>query len=180
VSGLAYAALDTPIGRLLVVGSSRGVIRIGLPVEGPSEILARLERRTGARAVEDPAGVDEACRELDDYFAGRRRAFTMPLDLSLSSGFRRRSLDAMGAIPYGETISYTELASRAGNPRAYRAAGHACATNPIPIVLPCHRVVRRDGDLNWYLGGLQYKERLLAHEGVKVTRRGARPYAVSA
>jgi methylated-DNA-[protein]-cysteine S-methyltransferase len=82
----------------------------------------------------------------------------------------------MFEIPYGETISYTELATRAGNPRAFRAAGHACATNPIPIVLPCHRVVRSDGDLNWYTGGLRYKEQLLGHEGAHVIRRGDRPY----
>jgi methylated-DNA-[protein]-cysteine S-methyltransferase len=179
MSRLSYGELDTPMGRLLVVGSSRGLIRIGLPVEEPSEVLDRLERRTRARAVDNPTGVEEACRELDEYFAGRRRAFTMPLDLSLTGGFRRRSLEEMFEIPYGETISYTELASRAGNPRAFRAAGHACATNPIPIVLPCHRVVRSDGDLNWYTGGLRYKEQLLGHEGAQLTRRGRRPYVVA-
>jgi methylated-DNA-[protein]-cysteine S-methyltransferase len=176
MSRLSYGGLESPLGRLLLVGSRDGLIRIGLPVEEPSDVLARLGRRTRARPVQDPAGVEEACRELDEYFAGRRRTFTVPLDLSLASGFRRRSLEEMFEIPYGETISYTELASRAGNPRAFRAAGQACATNPIPIVLPCHRVVRSNGDLNWYLGGLRYKEQLLGHEGARVTRRGDRPY----
>jgi methylated-DNA-[protein]-cysteine S-methyltransferase len=176
MSRLSYARLESPLGRLLLVGSPAGLIRIGLPVEEPRDVLARLERRTRARAADDPAGVEDACRELDEYFAGRRQEFTLPLDLSLASGFRRRSLEEMFEIPYGETISYTELATRAGNPRAFRAAGHACATNPIPIVLPCHRVVRSDGDLNWYTGGLRYKEQLLGHEGAHVIRRGDRPY----
>jgi methylated-DNA-[protein]-cysteine S-methyltransferase len=175
VTRLSYAELDSPMGTLLLVGSERGLIRLGLPVEPPDQVLGRLEDRTGTRAAEEPARVDVARRQMDQYFAGRRREFTLPLDLSLASGFRLRSLEAMFEIPYGETISYGELASRAGNPRAFRAAGHACATNPIPIVLPCHRVVRSDGDLNWYTGGLRYKELLLSVEGVPLTRRGDRP-----
>jgi methylated-DNA-[protein]-cysteine S-methyltransferase len=175
VSRLSYAELDTQMGRLLLVASDRGLIRVGLPVEPTDDVLDRLEQKTGCPVTEQPAGVEPARRELDEYFAGRRRAFTMPLDLSLASGFRRRSLEAMFEIPYGETVTYTELASRAGNPRAFRAAGHACATNPIPIVLPCHRVVRGDGDLNWYTGGLQYKELLLGLEGVPLVRHRGRP-----
>jgi methylated-DNA-[protein]-cysteine S-methyltransferase len=172
---LSYAELDSPMGRLLIVGSERGLIRLGLPVEQRDEVLGELERRTRARAAEEPARMRVARRQMDEYFAGKRREFTLPLDLSLASGFRLRSLQAMFEIPYGETISYGELASRAGNPRAFRAAGHACATNPIPIVLPCHRVVRSDGDLNWYTGGLHFKELLLSVEGVPLTRRGDRP-----
>jgi methylated-DNA-[protein]-cysteine S-methyltransferase len=175
VSRLSYAELVTPMGRLLLVTSDRGLIRVGLPVEPTEDVLARLERMTGCRAEEEPADVEPVRRELDEYFAGRRRAFTMPLDLSLTNGFRRRSLEAMFEIPYGATVTYTELASRAGNSRAFRAAGHACATNPIPVVLPCHRVVRNDGDLNWYTGGLRYKELLLGLEGVPLTRRRGRP-----
>ncbi len=161
---VACADIETPMGRLTLAATGAGLVRVGLPPEDPSTVRDELRRRLGD-VVEDESGVDPARRQLDEYFAGERREFTMPLDWSLARGFRLRALEEMFRIPYGTTISYGELAARAGNPRAPRAAGQACATNPIPIVLPCHRVIRSDGDLNWYTGGLHYKEFLLRLEG---------------
>jgi len=151
------------MGRLTLAATERGLVRLGLPPEDPMAVREEL-RRLGD-VVEDGDRVAPARRQLDEYFAGERREFTMPLDWSLARGFRLRVLEEMFRIPYGETVSYGELAARAGNPRAPRAAGQACATNPIPIVFPCHRVIRNDGDLNWYTGGLHYKEFLLRLEG---------------
>ena len=159
---IAYAAVSSPIGDLLVACSPRGLLRIGLPAEDPDAVLGELE----GEASEAPNRVAAASRELDEYFAGRRREFTLPLDWSNARGFRLRVLEAMSRLPYGETVTYTELAARAGNARAPRAAGRACATNPIPIVVPCHRVVGSDGSLRGYTGGLHYKEFLLRLEGV--------------
>jgi methylated-DNA-[protein]-cysteine S-methyltransferase len=163
VTETSYAEVDSPLGTLLVAATERGLIRIGLPSEEPGDVLAEL----GERVSESPERLDPIRGELEEYFAGRRRAFTMPLDWSLASGFRLSVLEAMSALPYGEVVTYSELAARAGNPRAARAAGHACATNPIPIVVPCHRVVRRDGGLGGYTGGLHIKEFLLRLEGAR-------------
>ena len=139
----------------------KGLVRIGLPAEDPDAVLEELDDNVS----EAPARVAAAASELDEYFAGRRREFTLPLDWARAQGFRLRVLEAMSRLPYGETVTYAELAARAGNPRAPRAAGHACATNPIPIVVPCHRVVGSDGSLRGYTGGLHYKEFLLRLEG---------------
>ena len=165
MTGLAHATIETPIGRLLLVASDRGLLRVGLPVEAEEQVIGEVEQWTGEASAPDPEPLAHARRELAEYFAGERQQFTIPLDLSRVSGFRQRALEEMFAIPYGQTVSYGELASRAGNPAAARAAGQACATNPIPIVLPCHRVIRSDGSLNWYTGGLHYKEFLLRLEG---------------
>jgi len=160
--------LATPIGRLLVAATPAGLVRVGFETEAPESVLAELRAGIGRRIVDDGTLVDAPRAELEAYFAGTLGEFTMPLDLSGTSGFRRAVLDEMFRIPYGTTISYAELARRAGNGRAARAAGHACATNPIPIVVPCHRVIGSDGGLHGYGGGLHVKQGLLRLEGVIV------------
>jgi methylated-DNA-[protein]-cysteine S-methyltransferase len=169
VNGLSWGRVDSPLGPLHVGVSARGLARILLPSEDSSRVVPRASR-----------GLVDATNQLEEYFAGERREFTMPVDWSLARGFRLRALEEIGRIPYGETVTYRELARRAGNERAARAAGHACAMNPLPIVLPCHRVVRSDGDLNWYTGGLQNKELLLRLEGLRLTYRGRRPRVAGA
>ncbi len=164
---LAHTTIESPLGPLLLVASERGLLRVGLPHEEPAGLLDGLARRTGARARDDAAALAEAAEQVGEYFAGARRAFTTPLDLPAAPAFRRRALDELLRIPYGTTISYAELAARAGNGAAARAAGRACATNPLPVVVPCHRVVASDGSLNWYAGGLPSKELLLRLEGAR-------------
>ncbi len=140
-------------------------MRIGLPIQEHDELLQELADRVSPRLLEAPARLDEARRELDLYFEGRLRDFELPLDWQLSRAFRRRALRAVARIPYGKTRSYTQIAARAGNERAVRAAGTACGANPIPIVVPCHRVLRPGGGLGGYGGGLPMKEALLELEG---------------
>jgi methylated-DNA-[protein]-cysteine S-methyltransferase len=151
---LAWGRIDSPLGVLHVGMSGRRLARIALPSEDRSGIVPTRS-----------AGIAHAASELKEYFAGERREFTIPLDWSRARGFRRRVLEEMGRIPYGETVTYRELAARAGNSRAARAAGHTCATNPIPIVLPCHRVIGSDGRLHGFTGGIHLKEFLLRLEG---------------
>jgi methylated-DNA-[protein]-cysteine S-methyltransferase len=167
---VAYDEIATPIGRLIVAATSSGLVRLGLPVEDADDVLAELGDDLGAEVERSPAAVAPAAQELRAYFAGALREFEVPVDWRVASGFRLRALEEMSRVLYGETITYKELASRAGNPRAARAAGYACATNPIPIVLPCHRVVGSDGTLHGFTGGLQYKEYLLRLEGVDPAR----------
>jgi methylated-DNA-[protein]-cysteine S-methyltransferase len=158
---VAYATADSPFGTLLLAKTPQGLVRIGLPNEDPDELLADLAGRISPRVLEAPAGLDEERRELEDYFAGHRRAFELPIDWQLSHGFLLRARQGIVAIPYGETRTYTDLARGAGNERAVRAAGSACSRNPIPLVVPCHRVLRGDGSLGGYAGGLGMKEKLL-------------------
>ena len=158
---VAYATVDCPFGTLLLAKTPQGLVRIGLPNEDPDELLADLAGRISPRVIEAPAGLDEERRELEDYFAGRRHAFELPIDWQLSHGFLLRARQGIVAIPYGETRTYTDLARGAGNERAVRAAGSACSRNPIPLVVPCHRVLRSDGSLGGYAGGLEMKEQLL-------------------
>ncbi len=158
---VAYATADSPFGTLLLAKTPQGLVRIGLPNEDREELLADLAGRISPRVLEAPAGLDEERRELDDYFAGRRHAFELPIDWQLSHGFLLRARQGIAAIPYGETRTYTDLARAAGNERAVRAAGSACSRNPIPLVVPCHRVLRSDGSLGGYAGGLAMKEKLL-------------------
>jgi methylated-DNA-[protein]-cysteine S-methyltransferase len=165
VTGVAYAEVETPIGRLLVASTDAGLVRLGLPNDDRQRVLRELERELGDRPQESSAALAEIRTELDEYFAAERSEFTMPLDLTLTSGFDRRACEAMAEIAYGTTISYAELAERAGNRGAARAAGHACATNPIAIVVPCHRVLGSDGSLHGYGGGLDMKRYLLRLEG---------------
>ncbi|HET7053033.1 MAG TPA: methylated-DNA--[protein]-cysteine S-methyltransferase [Solirubrobacterales bacterium] len=163
---VAYASVDSPYGRLLVATTPHGLVKVSLPNHDPEETLEDLAARISPRVLEAPARLDEVRRQLDDYFEGRRRTFDLPLDWQLSRGFRRRALRAIDRIPYGKTRSYTQIARSAGNERAVRAAGTACGANPIPIVVPCHRVLRNGGGLGGYGGGLPMKEGLLEMEGV--------------
>ena len=161
---VAYASADSPFGPLLLAQTPRGLVRVGLPNQDPDGLLEELAGKVSPRVVEAPAQLDPARRELDRYFAGELRSFELPVDFSLSRGFRRRVLQGIAAIPYGETRTYTEMASGAGNPRAVRAAGSACGSNPTPLVVPCHRVLRLSGGLGGYAGGVAMKESLLALE----------------
>lgn len=167
---LSYARTDSPIGRLTLVATPAGLAAIGFG-EG-FDLLDDLARRTGAEVQERPDELDDVRRELAEYFAGARRDFTVPLDRCLSTGFRRAAQEAISRIPYGEVASYGEIAAGAGQPGATRAAGSACRTNPIPVIVPCHRVLRSDGSIGGYAGdmpgGLDIKRHLLALEGVEV------------
>jgi methylated-DNA-[protein]-cysteine S-methyltransferase len=163
---VAYASTDSPFGPLLLAKTRRGLVRVGLPNQDADELLVDLAERVSPRVLEAPAELDKARRELDLYFEGKRDHFDLPLDWQLSGGFRQRVLRAIARIPYGQTRSYTEMARRAGNERAVRAAGTACGSNPIPLVVPCHRVLRTGGALGGYGGGLPMKRALLELEGV--------------
>ncbi len=156
---------DSPLGTMLLGATPAGVVRVGLPVEGEDSVLEELARRISPRVL--TASRDTltlARRQLDEYFEGRRSAFELDLDWQLSVGFRREVLRATAEIPYGKTASYREVASRAGRPAAVRAAGTALATNPLPILVPCHRVLRTGGALGSYRGGVEAKARLLELE----------------
>jgi methylated-DNA-[protein]-cysteine S-methyltransferase len=161
---LAHRVVDTPIGPCLVVLAPTGIVRIAFEVEGHDEVLADLAALISPRILADSDRTDPAARQLDEYFAGTRHEFDLPVDLRLAHGFRRTVLDAMRLVPYGETVSYARLADAAGNPKAVRAAGSACASNPVPIVVPCHRIVRSDGTTGNYRGGPEAKVTLLALE----------------
>lgn len=163
---VAYASVDSPFGPLLIAATSRGLVKVGLPSYDEDETLQDLAARISPRVLEAPARLDEVRRQLDGYFSGRLHAFDLPLDWQLSKGFRLRALRAIDRIPYGKTRSYTQIATSAGNERAVRAAGTACGSNPIPIVVPCHRVLRSGGGLGGYGGGLPMKKALLELEGV--------------
>lgn len=163
---VAYTTADSPFGTLLLATTPQGLVRVGLPNQDPDELLEELARRVSPRVLEAPAPLDRTRRELDLYFEGKLRRFDLPLDWSLSDGFRLRVQQEIDRIPYGETRSYTEMAASAGNERAVRAAGTACGRNPIPVVVPCHRVLRSGGGLGGYGGGLPMKEALLRLEGI--------------
>jgi methylated-DNA-[protein]-cysteine S-methyltransferase len=171
---VAYTTTDSPFGPLLVATTPRGLVRVSLPAYDREEALEDLAAKISPRVLEAPARLDEVRRQLDLYFEGRLREFDLPLDWQLSSGFRRRALRAIDRIPYGKTRSYTEIARSAGNERAVRAAGTACGANPIPIVVPCHRVLRSGGALGGYGGGLPMKEALLEMEGALVKAQRGR------
>lgn len=161
---LAYRTIDTPYGALLLVSTPEGLVRIAFELEGHDTVLERLSSTISPRVLRSPRRLDQAARELDEYFAGERRRFDLPIDLRLSRGFRRTVLDHLRDIEYGTTASYASLAATSGSPSASRAVGTACATNPLPIVVPCHRVVRSDGTIGQYLGGTDVKRALLAME----------------
>jgi len=163
---VAYASADSPFGPLLLAQTQRGLVRVGLPNQDADELLADLAERVSPRVLEAPAQLDEVRRELELYFEGKLDSFDLALDWRLSGGFRQRVLRAINHIPYGQTRSYTEMARKAGNERAVRAAGTACGSNPIPLVVPCHRVLRTGGALGGYGGGLPMKQALLELEGV--------------
>jgi methylated-DNA-[protein]-cysteine S-methyltransferase len=163
---VAYVHADSPFGPLLLAQTKKGLVRVGLPNQDQDELLVDLAERVSPRVLEAPAELDAVRRELDLYFEGKLERFDLPLDWSLSDGFRLRVQRAINRIPYGQTLSYTEVAAKAGNERAVRAAGTACGSNPLPLVVPCHRVLRTGGALGGYGGGLPMKRALLEMEGV--------------
>ncbi|HZI97384.1 MAG TPA: methylated-DNA--[protein]-cysteine S-methyltransferase [Actinomycetales bacterium] len=161
---VAYRTLDTPVGTLLLAATERGLVRVAYASQDHDAVLTELADRVSPRVLEAPARLDVAAHEIEEYFAGRRQLFDLPLDLRLSSGFRRTVLDHLRDIGYGTTASYAAVAAAAGNPKAVRAVGTACAMNPLPVVVPCHRVVRSDGTMGQYAGGTDAKRALLALE----------------
>ena len=160
---VAWVVEDTPIGPLTLAATPTGLVRVGFGHE--DDVLTELAADVSPRVVRLPKRLDGLRRQLDEYFAGRRRRFDVALDRRLSHGYRRTVLEELSRVPYGETVSYKDLAERTGNPKASRAVGTAMATNPIPIVVPCHRVLRTGGALGGYGGGLDTKVWLLRHEG---------------
>jgi methylated-DNA-[protein]-cysteine S-methyltransferase len=161
---VAYRTLDSPLGPLLLAATRDGLVRVAFEGEGHDAVLAELAGDVSPRVLQAPARLDAAARQLDEYFAGARRRFEVPVDLRLAHGFRRGVLEHLRQIPYGGTESYAVVARAAGSPNAVRAAGSACATNPVPVVVPCHRVVRSDGSIGQYRGGVEAKRFLLALE----------------
>jgi methylated-DNA-[protein]-cysteine S-methyltransferase len=163
---VAYAAVDSPLGPLTVAATPRGLVRVAYTeFRSQDEVLQELAAKVSPRVLEAPGRLDEARRELDDYFEGRRTDFDLPIDWSVTRGFTEKVLRATAGIGFGEVQTYADVASRAGSPRAVRAAGNALGANPMPVVVPCHRVVRTGGGLGGYTGGLQRKEFLLHLEG---------------
>jgi methylated-DNA-[protein]-cysteine S-methyltransferase len=165
LADVSYAELDSPFGPLLAAATSRGLVRLAFPEESVEDVLERLARRLSPRIVEASKPFEPVRRELEDYFDGRRRGFELSLDWSLIGPFGKRVLGVTSAIPYGGVLSYAEVAAEAGSPRGSRAAGNALGSNPIPIVIPCHRVLRSGGALGGYGGGLDRKRYLLELEG---------------
>jgi methylated-DNA-[protein]-cysteine S-methyltransferase len=167
---VAYVIEDSPVGTLLLASTPRGLARIAYLGEGADgdadQVLAELCSSISPRIMEAPSRLDPTRRELDEFFAGRRRVFDLRLDWRLTRGFSRRVLKATARIPYGSVASYSDVARTAGSPRAYRAAGNALGSNPIPIIVPCHRVLHSGGGLGGYTGGLDRKRTLLTIEGV--------------
>jgi len=162
---VAYAELDSPIGELIVFVTPRGLLRVKYADEPIDDVLAEVAARVSPRILRAPRRTDPVRRELEGYFALRRRRFDLPIDWSLARGFAGDVLRETARIPFGDVRSYGQVASQAGSPRAARAAGNALGSNPIPIVVPCHRVLHADGGLGGYSGGLDRKRYLLALEG---------------
>jgi methylated-DNA-[protein]-cysteine S-methyltransferase len=162
---VAYTEIDSPVGKLLLATTRRGLVKVSFPVQPLDEVLERLANAISPRVLESPAQLDDARRELDRYFEGRLHEFDLPLDWQLTHGFYRKVLRATARIPYGQTRSYTDMAKRAGSPRAVRATGSALGSNPLPIIVPCHRVLRSGGALGGYGGGIEMKQSLLELEG---------------
>ena len=168
---VAYGTVDSPFGEMLVVGTERGILRVAFPHRkgtGTREweaLLDEIADVVSPRVLEAPERLDDVRRQLDDYFEGRRREFDLPLDWRLTKGFQGKAIHQIARIPYGKTISYGELAARAGNPRAFRAAGTACGANPLPPIVPCHRVLPAGGGVGNYGGGPEMKRALLELEG---------------
>ena len=164
VLDVAYRTIATPVGELLLAGTGHGLVRVAFPQQGHDAVLESLAQTVSPRILRAPERLDQVSRQLEEYFAGRRTVFDLPLDWRLATGFRRAVLAHLPAIPYGRTESYAQVATAAGNPKAVRAAGTACARNPLPVVVPCHRVVRSDGTAGGYAGGPDAKRALLALE----------------
>jgi methylated-DNA-[protein]-cysteine S-methyltransferase len=165
---VAYASLDSPLGELLVAVTPRGLVRLAYEGERSEAVMDELAERVSPRILNAPERTDAVRRELEDYFAGRRHGFETAVDWSLVRGFASGVLQATARVPFGEVATYAEVAAAAGSPRAYRAAGNALGANPIPIVVPCHRIVHAGGGLGGYTGGLERKRYLLGLEGAPV------------
>jgi methylated-DNA-[protein]-cysteine S-methyltransferase len=161
---VSYRTIDSPLGPLLLAATEEGLVRVAFSGEDHDSVLSRLAADISPRILRTPRRLDRVARQLDEYFAGKRRGFTVPVDLQLARGFRRSVLLHLREIPYGKTQSYTAVAKAAGNPSAVRAAASACSHNPLPLVVPCHRVVRSDGSFGEYLGGPEAKRALLSME----------------
>ncbi|NMD55306.1 MULTISPECIES: methylated-DNA--[protein]-cysteine S-methyltransferase [Tsukamurella] len=161
---VAYTTVDSPVGGLLLAATERGLVRVAYAREDHDAVLEKLATAVSPRVLRAPRRLDRAARELDEYFAGRRTAFDLPLDHALSHGFRQLVQSRLPEIGYGSTLSYTQVAELVGNPAAVRAVGTACATNPLPVVVPCHRVVKADGGIGQYVGGVEAKAALLQLE----------------
>ena len=162
---VAYATFDSPLGTLLLASTPRGLVRLAYLNGDEAEVLEHLADRLSPRILAAPRRLDEPRRELDEYFEGNRRRFEVPLDWRLTRGFTRRVLEATARIPYGATATYKQVATEAGNALAFRAAGNALGSNPIPIIVPCHRILHSGGGLGGYTGGLERKRVLLGAEG---------------
>ena len=158
---IAYRTIDTPVGPLLLAATEKGLVRVAYQREGFESVLAELATRISPRVLAAPGRLDPVAAELEEYFAGTRHMFDLALDHALSSGFRQRVQQHLPQIGYGHTQTYKQVAELVGNPNAVRAVGTACATNPLPVVVPCHRVLRTDGSLGGYIGGLAAKTALL-------------------
>ncbi len=170
---VAFATVDSPLGPLLAAGTARGLVMLAYDDASLEHRLERLAREVSPRILESPARLDPVRRELEEYFEGRRRRFQVPVDWSLTRGYGREVLRRTAEIPYGGASTYAEIAYLAGSPRGWRAAGNALGANPMPIVVPCHRVLASGGGIGGYTGGLHRKRFLLALEGVEpeATRR---------
>jgi methylated-DNA-[protein]-cysteine S-methyltransferase len=163
---VAYTSVDSPLGPLIVAATPEGLVRVSYSeLRGEDEVLEELARRVSPRVLEAPARLDPVRRELDEYFEGRREGFDVPIDWSQLAGFTREVLRATARIGFGQVSTYAGVAAEAGSPRAVRAAGNALGANPMPVVVPCHRVLRTGGTLGGYTGGLERKEFLLRLEG---------------
>jgi methylated-DNA-[protein]-cysteine S-methyltransferase len=163
---VAYTSVDSPLGPLVVAATPKGLVRVSYTdFRGEDEVLEELAARVSPRVLEAPARLDPVRRELDEYFEGRRQDFEVPIDWSYLAGFTREVLRATARIGFGDVSSYAGVAAEAGSPRAVRAAGNALGANPMPVVVPCHRVLRSGGKLGGYTGGLERKEFLLRLEG---------------
>ena len=161
---VAYRTVDSPVGTLLIAATDQGLIRVAYQLENHDQVLQTLSERVSPRILHAPRRLDQVAMQLAEYFAGERRDFVLPLDFQLARGFRREVLTRLVMIDYGRTETYSEVAAATGHPRAVRAVGTACATNPLPVIVPCHRVLRSDGTLGGYVGGLHTKAALLSLE----------------
>jgi methylated-DNA-[protein]-cysteine S-methyltransferase len=161
---VAYRTLDTPVGSLLLAATSQGLVKVAFDRQDHDAVLAGLAATISPRILRAPARLDPVVRQLDEYFTGGRRSFDVPLDFRLARGFRLSVLEHLPEITYGHTESYAQVATAAGSPKAVRAVGTACALNPLPVVVPCHRVVRSDGSYGQYAGGEEAKRVLLTME----------------
>jgi methylated-DNA-[protein]-cysteine S-methyltransferase len=161
---VAYRTIDSPVGPLLLAATPVGLVRVAFDVEDHAAVLTSLAGAVSPRVLHAPDRLDAVARQIDEYFAKRRTAFDVPVDLQLAAGFRRSVIEHLSSIGYGHRASYAAVAAAVGSPRAVRAVGSACAHNPLPVVIPCHRVVRSDGSTGQYVGGAAAKSALLTLE----------------